>query len=214
MQSFDRTVPFCANTPDGKRCYQAVVKMVLQTFRPALDGSWQALDRITAKLDDGGTWPFAGMVWLADNGFEVRNIELMDNERFAREGRAYLDEFFGRHAAEIESQTDYASEQAQARRFVETVDCEIRMPGIEDLRSLLLDGYLAICNVNSRALNGRDGYSGHFVVVKGFDADALLLHDPGPPPRADRRVALADFDKAWAFPDDKARNLIAVRMRG
>ena len=213
MQTFDQAVPFCANTPDGTRCYQAALKMVLQHYKPDLDDSWSVLDRVTAKIDGGGTWPFAGMVWLHDNGFEVRNIELMDNERFADEGQQYLAEFFGAHAAAVDARTDFASEQANARRFVAAARCEVRIPSVEDIRKLLLDGYLAICNVNSRVLNGRDGYSGHFVVVKGYDEVGLILHDPGPPASENRRVVLDDFERAWAFPDAKARNVIGIRVR-
>ena len=187
--------------------------MVLKSFRPAEEYSWAELDAITAKAEGVGTWPFAGLTWLHEQGFDVRNIELMDNRRFALEGRSYIVEFLGEDiVAATPLLPDLSSEQAAAAKFVETVRCETRIPGFEDLRRLLADGYLAICNVNSRTLNERDGYSGHFVVVTSCDANELVLHDPGPPPRPQRRVPEGLFDKAWGYPTERAKNIAAIKL--
>ena len=187
--------------------------MVLKSFRPAEEYSWAELDAITAKAEGVGTWPFAGLTWQHDQGFDVRNIELMDNRRFALEGRSYIVEFLGEDiVAATPLLPDLSSEQAAAARFVETVHCETRIPGVEDLRRLLADGYLAICNVNSRTLNERDGYSGHFVVVTSCDANELVLHDPGPPPQPQRRVPERLFDRAWGYPTERAKNIAAIKL--
>jgi hypothetical protein len=211
MKACDHDVPFYANTEDGKHCFQAAVRMVLKAFRPTLDYSWAALDEVTAKIDGGGTWPFAGTAWLHDQGFEVRYIELADNRRFAAEGKPYLLELYGAHANAADAKTDYAAEQARASRMVENVRCEVRVPTADDIRGLLLEGFVLICFVNSRALNGRDGYSGHFVVVKGFDAEGLIVHDPGPPATENRQVSYESFERAWGYPDEKAKVVLAVR---
>ena len=206
-------VPFYANTPDATHCFQAALRMVLKCFRPAEDYSWAELDAITAKEAGVGTWPFAGLTWLHDQGFDVRNIELMDNRRFALEGRSYLVEFLGEElVAATPLVPDLSLEQAAAAKFVETVHCETRIPSFEDLGRLLADGYLVICNVNSRTLNEREGYSGHFVVVKSCDANELVLHDPGPPPTPRRRVIRGVFEKAWAYPTERAKNIAAIKL--
>jgi hypothetical protein len=188
-------VPFYANTPDATHCFQAALRMALKCFRPVEEYSWAELDAITAKAEGVGTWPFAGLTWLH------------------HEGRSYIVEFLGEDiVAATPLLPDLSSEQAAAAKFVETVRCETRIPGFEDLRRLLADGYLAICNVNSRTLNERDGYSGHFVVVTSCDANELVLHDPGPPPQAQRRVSAGLFDKAWAYPSERARNIAAIKL--
>ena len=66
--------------------------------------------------------------------------------------------------------------------------------------------------MNSRTLNEREGYSGHFVVVKSCDAKELVLHDPGPPPTPQRRVILGVFEKAWAYPTERAKNIVAIKL--
>jgi hypothetical protein len=209
VTSFD--VPFYAN-PDATHCFQAALRMVVKCFRPAEEYSWAQLDAITGKADGLGTWPFAGLTWLHDQGLDVRNIELMDNRRFACEGRAYLVEFFGAEfVAGSGLSPDLSADQAAAARFVDAVHCEARVPDLDDVRRLLSEGYLAICNVNSRTLNGREGFRGHFVVVTSCDSGEIVFHDPGPPATPRRRAKIDAFDKAWAYPHERAKNIVAVR---
>jgi uncharacterized protein YvpB len=104
--------------------------------------------------------------------------------------------------------------QAEAATFVKKVRCEVRVPTIDDIRGALMAGGLVICNVNSRILNGREGYLGHFVVVKGFDEHELIIHDPGPPGQANRRVPLEAFENAWAYPKAEVKWLAIVREPG
>jgi len=109
--------------------------MVVKCFRPAEEYSWAQLDAITAKAEGFGAWPFAGLTWLRAQGFDVRNIELMDNRRFAREGRSYLVEFFGAEfVGASRLPPDLSPDQAAAASFVDTVRCETRIPDLDDLR--------------------------------------------------------------------------------
>jgi hypothetical protein len=211
MQHHDQDVPFVAN-PDATHCFQAALKMVLQRFRLPHDQSWAALDRITGKVDGFGTWPFAGLTWLSELGLDVTNVEHMDNRRFAKEGRAYIAEVTGREFAEsLDRGLDLSRVQAEAAIFVEKVRCEVQIPTIDDIRLAVTEGGLVICHVNSRALNHRDGYLGHFVVVKGFDEYGLIVHDPGPPGEANRKVPFDVFEKAWAYPKAAVKWLVVVR---
>jgi hypothetical protein len=211
MQLHDHDVPFFAN-PDTTHCYQAALKMVLGRFRPTLDHSWAELDRITGKTDGFGTWPFAGLIWLARQGLDLTSIEIMDNRRFAAEGRAYIAELTSREFAEsIDRGLDLSQVQADAAAFVETGLCEVRVPTLDDVRRGVAAGGLVVCNVNSRALNGREGYMGHFVVAKGFDDSTLIVHDPGPPGQANRRVPFELFERAWADPAPTVKWLVTIR---
>jgi hypothetical protein len=214
MQRYDQHVPFVPN-PDATHCYQAALKMVLQRFRPHRDPSWADLDRITGKVEGFGTWPFAGLTWLRELELELTNVEVMDNVRFASEGRAYIAEVAGKEFAEsLDRGLDLSQVQAEAATFVKKVRCEVRVPTIDDIRGALMAGGLVICNVNSRILNGREGYLGHFVVVKGFDEHELIIHDPGPPGQANRRVPLEAFENAWAYPKAEVKWLAIVREPG
>jgi hypothetical protein len=211
MTAFDQSVPFVAN-PDATHCYQAALKMVLGRFRPERDDSWAELDRVTGKVEGQGTWPFAGLTWLHEQGLTLENVELTDNRRFAAEGRAYVAEVAGREFADsLDGGGDLSWVQTQAAVFVEKVRCEVRTPTVDDIRGAVAAGGLVICNVNSRALNGREGYLGHFVVVKGFDEESLIVHDPGPPGQANRKIRLEQFEQAWASPSSAVKWLVSIR---
>jgi hypothetical protein len=211
MEPYDTDVPFFAN-PDDTHCFQAALRMVATRFRPQLDCSWELLEVVTGKVEGVGTWPFAGYTWLREQGLDVTNVELMDNARFAAEGETYLAELFGPELAAAGARgADLARVQREAAVFVDRVRQETRIPTADDLRRAIESGGLVICNVNSRALNGREGYLGHFVVVKGFDGEGLVIHDPGPPATANRKVGFELFEKAWAYPSATAKNVVAVR---
>ena len=209
MVEIDQDVPFFAN-PDATHCFQAALKMVLGRFRPQLDPSWVELDRITGKVEGFGTWPFAGYTWLQAQALDVTNIELMDNARFAVEGRAYLAELGGQEFAQVDAGLDLTRIQAEAAVFVARIRSEVRIPTLDDIRRAVNAGDVAVCNVNSRVLNAREGYSGHFVVIKGFDEHGFVIHDPGPPGQANRKVAFDAFERAWASPSATVKNLVVI----
>jgi len=62
-------------------------------------------------------------------------------------------------------------------------------------------------------LNKRNGYTGHFVVIKGYDGNLLTIHDPGLPPMENRRIDFQTFENSWAYPNDDAKNIIALKLR-
>lgn len=130
-------------------------------------------------------------------------------------------EYFIDYAALIDSGADFSIFGAEnsdleqeinfAKTFIQKIGIEKRIPEIDDIKKLLEDGYLVICNVNSYMLNNKERYTGHFVVVKGFSDTDLILHDPGLPPQENRVVDFATFEKAWAYPDEVAKNIMAFK---
>jgi hypothetical protein len=65
---------------------------------------------------------------------------------------------------------------------------------------------------NTNGYNGQQGYIGHFVLLIDADQKHVRLHDPGLPPAANKKVKITDFERAWAYPDSKAKSLTAVRL--
>ena len=64
--------------------------------------------------------------------------------------------------------------------------------------------------VNSKALNNKEGYTGHRVLVYGYDDSGVIMQDPGPNDAndtEDRKVSWDQIDKAW----QNAKELIAIR---
>lgn len=208
----DYDVPFYGNTPDDTHCFQAALKMILKYFQADKDYSWEELEKISAKVEGLWTWPYAGMLWLHDNGFEVKSISAMDSERFANEGYDYLVEFFGEERAEANRKhSDLEQERRLARLFVEKDIKDARIPDANDIKRYLEEGYLVKCTVNSRVFRDKEGYVGHAIIVKGYDDEGFIIHDPGLPPIENRKISYDLFEKAWAYPTERSRNLTAVR---
>jgi len=210
----DYSVPFYENTPDDTHCFQATLKMVLKYFYPEEEYSRKKLEKITAKVEGLGTWPYAGLIWLSRKGMEVINIEDFDTQRFIDEGGKYLIAEFGEETgrAQIEH-SDIKQEQKIARQFIKIINVQKRVPELEEIKKFLKEGYIIICNINSRALNLEKGYVGHFIVIKGFEENSFKIHDPGLPGIENRKIEFSIFEKAWAYPNEKAKNIMAFRLK-
>lgn len=212
MKSIDYNVPFYSNTSDDTHCFQAAIKMVLKFFWPEKEFSWEELEKITAKAPGLWTWPMAGMIWFKNNGFDIRNIEVFNYDEFIKKGGQYLIERYGKEVGEAQiKHSDINQEIKYAEEFKNKIHTEEHIPTIEDIKQLLKKGYLVGCNVNAIALNKEIGYAGHFVVVKGYRDGELILHDPGLPTHENRVVDFSTFEKAWAYPNESAKNIIALK---
>ena len=187
--------------------------MVMKYFWPEKDYSWEELDKITAKVESLWTWPTAGLLWLKTQGMEVKNIEVFDYETFVREGGKYLIDECGEEVgkAQIE-RSDIEQERRLAKEFIGKIEVLEKIPSIRDIKMLLEEGFVVICNINAYALDNDRGYAAHFVVVKGFDDENLFLHDPGLPPLENRKVDFDTFERGWSYPDEKSKNVMAFRL--
>src|SRR5689334_16496293 len=162
--------------------------MVLGYHAPDRSYTWEELDALTER-GDGATWPLAAALHFRSLGFSVAWIDAFDLARFGREGLSYLREFYGPEVAAQALHGDLEREQRRAARLANAIEPALRVPSRQDLETGLERGHPLICNVNAVALSGADGYLGHFIVLTGIDARGVRLHDPGLPPRPDRRVA-------------------------
>lgn len=206
-------IPFYSNTPDNIHCVQASMKMVQEYFQPELKLSFDEWDKITCHKPGLWTWTMAGLMWFKKKGYEVIDIEYFDYKRFSEEGEKYILDFAGEEVGMTQIKySDIPQEIEISKDFVKEVRPEVRIPTLKDVRSFLKDGFLVICAVNAHALYKEAGYSGHVVVVKGCTDSSLILHDPGLPPNEDFEVSDNVFFSAWAYPDEKAPNLAALKL--
>ena len=207
-------VPFYSNTPDDTPCFQATLRMVMKYYWPEKEYSWEELDKVTAKVNGMGTWPFAGNIWLAENGMEVKVIQMFDNQRFVDEGVEYIKEFAGEQVARWQqSHSDISQECVLAKESIKKIPQETRTPTIEDIKKYLDGGWIPTCNVNSWVLDGKEGYAGHKIAIIGYDDAGLYLHNPGLPPRENQHVSYKAFEKAWAYPTKQIKNLTLYRAK-
>ena len=209
-----KDIPFYQNTSDNTHCFQASLRMILKHFLPEREFSWKDLEQMTEKKQDLWTWQLAGILWMQANGFEVRNKEIFDYEEFIQHGEKYLLEEFGKEVGNAQIKySDIDQERHLSEIFVRLVQTEKSVPTTRDIKELLQKGFLMIINLNSNILNKKSGYDGHSVVITSIEDSFIFLHDPGLPPKPNRKVALNAFEKAWAYPNEKAKSLIAFRLK-
>lgn len=188
--------------------------MGLRYFSPAQNFTPQEMEKITCKVPGKWSAPPATLLWLANNGFEIIEITGFDNKRFVNEGAAYLRGDFGETFARAqEAQGDLGREQAILKQVLDRIQLETRIPTRADITRLLEENYVTLCHVNSSQLNPAPGYVGHYVVITGTNDVEIIVHDPGLPPQPNRSVPWRLFQKAWAYPNEKAKNLIGFRRQ-
>ena len=206
-------VPFYPNTPDNTHCFQACLRMVLKYFQPDKDYSWKELEVISAKKEGLWTWPTAAMMWMKNRGFDVKDIEMFDYDEFVKDGEKYLRKLYGTEAGNEQiKHSDIAQEIDYAKQFLKLNAVTKEIPTKETLKELLKEKYLLMCLINAQRLDHESGYVGHFVIVKGFCENEFIIHDPGLPPMENRKVSIAEFEAAWAFPNERAKNVMAFRL--
>lgn len=204
-------VPFFPNTPDDTHCYQAVLQMIIGYFLPLETHTLQDLDSITGKMDEKWTWPTAGLLWLRSKGLRVRTIELFSNKSFVDFGEQYLREYYGEAVAREQiAHSAISIERERLRLAGDELDQEVRIPELRDIYAALDTNSLVMCTINACVLAGTEGYVGHFVLVVGYENESIIVHDPGLPGMAYREVSTDLFERAWGYPDTKAKSATVI----
>ena len=185
---------------------------MILTFFTGKEWPSEMLDKISGKLSGKWTWPTLSMLWLLENGYEIKLVEEFDYLAFGKRGKEYLVEKRGEEVATAqEKNSDLAREQKLALEFYQKGKVEFRSPAWEELQNLLSAGYLLVLNVNAALLHGQRGYSGHFVVPVAVSDNEMTLHDPGLPPTPSLKSSRAVFEAAWGYPTPHEKNLLAVK---
>ncbi len=181
--------------------------MILAFYEPTLEIDFAELDEIT-KISHHYTWPYAGDLWMTKRGFQIQYIEMFDHLRFSQEGGDYLFAHAGKEVAEDQiKHSNITQEQALAQSIVSAIQITQRIPTMTDITTALDAGALVTCNVNSHALIDVSGYEGHAVLIIGYTADCLILHDPGLPAHENWHITHQQFERAWAYPYDNVKNM-------
>jgi len=174
----EKEIPYFSQ-PDNTHCFQACLKMALKYFFPEKDYSWEDLDKFSDKPKDKWTWICAAFVELKKMGLSVKVYTNFDYESFVKEGVSYLRKVFSKEVAEKNIEmSDIDSEVENAKNMIKEDIYEKREITFEDIEKWFKENYLIILIVNSMILNGKPGYSGHFVILTGIEENNILIHDP------------------------------------
>lgn len=183
--------------PLGVHCVETSLKMILKYFEPDKDYSIEALEEITGKQPEKGSWSFQWSIWFTNHGYKVKHYTTFDFEVFITDGIDYIRRAYGDEVADWQAQnTDVELARSQAREFLEKVEVVAKKPTIDDIRKEHGNLSLAKPMVNSRVLNNKGGYEGHSVVILDVDGENIWFHDPGLPALENRKASHELFQKA------------------
>lgn len=208
---------FVPNEVDDLHCFQSAIRMVWEgLFGNALSAS--DAERLTNFRTGRQTWPFAGMLAFANAGAMVTSVEDFDPQLFISDPAAEIhrqsngDEALVAHILEV---SDADEEVAVVQQCLDhpRVMFDRRTPNFASLEEAVrAPGTAIVCNVNYRALVGRAGYNGHFVLIEFADEHVVRLQDPGLPPLEAHEVEPATFVRAWTTPDEGLANMIVFSV--
>jgi hypothetical protein len=205
---------FYPNTKDRTHCFQASIRMVLKYWFPKKEFSYKTLDILTKKVKGMWTWPMEGVLALQNMGLTILDIGIFDYVAFSKNPVSYLKDYF-KNPQVVQEQLqhcDIEQERKSAERYAQHIRHEKRVAIYDDILSALQQKYLLIINVNSRLLNRKKGYSGHFVVVYRATSHTIWMYDPGFPPKKKRRVTRRVFEEAWEYPNKETKTLREFRL--
>lgn len=212
LKKFD-DVTFVSNDESDMSCVSATFTMILSKLRPQLKLSLEDVVKLSGALPGKAVWPSQMLIELKAMGLESVLIEAFDASRFIKEGGEYLRSEYGDETADWQiTNSDIPKEQADYKRMLGLgVKVETRIPSTENIREYLGKSWMVRCIVNANTLSGKSGYVGHSVLVLDMNDTHVLLHNPGLPPVPFQEIPIDLFNAAWASPNEKVKEMIAVR---
>jgi hypothetical protein len=189
--------------------------MLLAFYFPHEEYSYEKLDKVTHHHPQRWTWQGAGLIWLAQKGFEVVNIENLDYEKFAAQGEVYLKKLWSKEVFETQkAHSELKQEQYIAQQLIQNPSITLlnQTAFITDVENYFNNGYVVLVGINTCVVEEKECYTGHLVVTTDITDKTVTYHDPGLPPIQNKIVPRETFKKAMEPPGREDTNIIAVRM--
>jgi len=204
---------FVPNEEDNLHCFQSCFKMVYDYFFNT-DIPMSTVEKMTNFMPGKPTWPYAGMLSLANAGLTVLSIEAFDVHKFIEHPEKTIKDHvddeeiaqFIINESILEKERKFAFQCIQHSNII----FDKKIPGIEDIKFLLEKDWIVIVNVNYYALLDEDKYYGHFVIVEDINSSKVLLQNPGLPPIQNQTVSIRKFINAWQYPNENLSNVLAI----
>lgn len=214
MNASIKNVPFVSNAPDGLHCHQSCIRMAIGYFEGSIP-DLETIDAMTGFIPTKLTWHMKSFVEMHKRGYDVRVIESTDFSKLANDPDKYIAEVHGAEIAEIiRRDSDLGQARYWSKELIRSpIKRECRVPQLSDLCNFLNAGFVCICHVNQRMLQGSEGYIGHSVVPVSIDEQYVVIKNPGPPSADNQYLSIDQFISAWSSPDIDARTIMAVRLK-
>lgn len=131
------------------------------------------------------TWPYKPILDLSDMGLDLIIYSTFDTNRFIESPESYLTERYGPEGckANLEN-SDIQTVLSQAKDYLTYKENE-KFSGVSEnhtpsiSKDLLNKGFLLVLWVNSKKLNKKEGFSGHFIMIHDYRDGSFIAHDCG-----------------------------------
>ncbi len=184
-----KQVTFYPNHDDNLHCMLAVYQSIIDYFYDE-KLSWEEIEDLTGFEHQKAAWSLTIVSHLAKRGMKIRMVEPFDYSRYFKIGAPYLDEVFSPVEKEWQLKNSNILEiRPLIPDFLATVKYNMKRPTLSDIDSMLDDNMLVFVTLNSQILNDKAGYSSHAVLVLEADSEEYIIHDPGLPPQAYRKIS-------------------------
>lgn len=175
-----KRVPYHDNP--GNACALACYTMVAQYLLPNANVTFEQFSKIGGWRKDYVVWEFPIWKWLMDQGVHITDYDNIDYQVWSKEGMVGLkssvpsEEFkwYEENTFDLNEVTTHIQQAIIHPNFAhvhkkptwEDVMTEYKKPGICDIV------------LNSRALNHKEGFAAHRVVLIQITDKEVLFHDP------------------------------------
>lgn len=186
--------------PEGSSCALACHTMVAQYFFPEV--TQEEMAQIVHWRPGKVVWAFKFWQWLAERGIKIEDYDMIDYKAWVQDGVAGLQrssspEEFKFYVQKSENLDALRTEIAKILLYKNFTYRQIH-PTFDNLSEAINQDKICEVVLNSRILNGQEGFSSHRIVVLGIDGEDIIFHDPGIKFGGPERAAPIDlFKKAW-----------------
>lgn len=187
---------FFPNLKDDQHCFPASLLMVASHFFPSEKYTHKDMESIVDFKNH--SWNLRGLKWLYQKDLKITYISDFDYPAFAREGNQYLQWFWRPEVYEYQKRvSNFEGAQRETKALQGKVSFIIRRPFLKDIDVYFKNNSnILLASINPRAIDGKDGYGNHTVVIESVTKTHITYKDPGLPPEPNAKATRKRFKKA------------------
>lgn len=183
-----KQIPFYPNTDDDLQCMVSIYRTLFEYYLHKRF-SQREMAQYVGYEPGRAAWTIRPLTLMARLGFDIRMVETFDYKAFLKHGDEYLHTVYtDQEIAWHTNNTNISDIKQYIPAFLRTIDYEQRSPTLADIDSMLAEDRLVFVTVNSRVLNGKNGYASHALLILQGDNKNYIVHDPGLPPQPYRQL--------------------------
>jgi len=196
----DRTdIPYIENP--GQACALSCYTMVSKYFFP--EATFQQIGEISRWEPGFVVWEMPFWNWIMEKGVSVTNYDVIDYSLWAKKGTTGLKEtvpneefaYYQKHTNNLDSYTKDIQQLLKNNAYVQ----QQRNPTWDDLLKELGNGAVCTAVLDACALDNKEGFDLHQVVILDVTDKDIIFHDPRAKDKAKphRIESIQHFKFAW-----------------